>query len=790
MKLSLNWLKEFVNISETPEKLAERLTLAGIEVEHIEQLGGGLGGVIVGEIKTIIKHPAADKLSVTKVDIGKGAVLTIVCGASNIKVGQKVPVARVGVTLPGGVTIEKRPIRGVESEGMICAEDELGLGKDHEGILILDPAAKAGEKFIKAFGLHDVVFDLALTPQRADLFSIYGMAREVAALTGATLRDFTAKPLDSVKTSPHLSVRIEHPRRCPRYAAGLMTGIQHVQTPQYIKSRLIASGVRPISVVVDITNYVMLETGQPLHAFDRAKLATGKKAVLSVRQAKKGEKLATLDGKDRVLDSSMLVITDGSRPVALAGIMGGRDSEVTEHTKDIVIESAIFAPSDVRKASQRLGLRSEASLRFEKGIAWDLPPVALARAEELLHQSTGAKAAVNVLVSERDPKVRLIRTTVEEINGLLGSAIPEKKITQYLARLGIPSLREKRFLAITVPDWRHDITCSADIVEEVGRMHGFNSLVPTYFTSPSKPVQPSSLYRVSDNIKDILAASHFTEVLTYSYYGAAIMPSFHLARHDHFEVINPLNPGQQYMRMTLLPGVLEAAAKNSPLRETVDVFEVGQVFLRGHHHLPREDRMLALASLGRVSRFYHLKGVVSALLAQLGVHPSQASFHSASRVFADVAAEIKVGGKKIGFIAELRDDMLKSFKIRGEASCAELSVDVIASLAARPTFTRVPAFPSVVRDISMVIDPSVTYQSLIEAIRDIDPLVIDIIGFDLFPLQGKKSVGLRMVFQSQERTLTSHEVDVIMQRIEDRLRSRVSAVIRKAGETTSPVTQH
>lgn len=783
MKLSLNWLKDFVSIEETPEKLAERLTLAGIEVEKIEYLGKGLDGVIVGEIKTIIKHPAADKLHVTKVDVGKGKILDIICGASNIKVGQKVPTALVGTTLPSGLKIEKRPIRGVESVGMLCAEDELGLGEDHTGIVILDKDAKVGQKFTTAYKLDDTVFDLALTPQRADLFSVQGIAREVAALTGLKLEP--RKEVSSTqKTQAAVSVRIVDKTLCPQYSAQVIENIRKTKTPQWMETRLIASGVRPISLIVDVTNYVMLETGQPLHAFDFDKLSGGKKrASLIIRKAKKGERITTLDGKDRELAPSMLVIANEKNPVAIAGVMGGKNTEVNASTSKIVLESAIFHPSSVRKTSQALGLRSEASLRFEKGIAWDMPIVASHRVAELLRTVTQSTGKGLVVQSSREPKQSSISMTVDAASKLIGVDIPFSEGKKSLEKLGFSVTEKRSMMSVQPPLWRHDIHFAADVIEEIGRMHGLDKLPATLFTSSTKPAPSNKLDDWAEFSRDLLVGFGFTETLSYSYYGENEIKSFGLKPEDHYQVTNALNPDQRYMKLSLLPQLLQATAKNFHTRDHVSLFEIGNIFEHSTKQLPDEKYLISAVSAGKTSTFYHLKGALTEFLGALGINQYRLSFTQKVTPYAEVSAEIHIDKSvQVGTIAEFNEKTLNYFKLRGQAAAFELSLPVLLRLLShKRKFTSLPHFPVITRDISVVVDHSVAYQEIKQIVLGAHTLIAHIEGFDLYPLKGQKSIALHIVFQSTDRTLTTKEIDVIMERIDGNLERQLSAKIRKGG---------
>lgn len=786
MLLPLSWLEDYIRLKDSPQKLAERLTLAGIEVESISRPGDGLSGVVVGQILKIEKHPSADKLQVTEVSIGKGQPLRIVCGATNIAVGQKVPVALVGTTLPHGLTLERRPIRGIVSEGMLCAEDELGLGSDHSGIIVLDSGARVGSPCAKALGLDETVLDLSISPQRTDLFSIYGIAREIVALgaTSGSLHTQKTPALPS-RGSTKLRVHIESSALCAQYIAVEISGIRPAATPAWMLSRLSAAGIRPTNAIVDITNYVMLELGQPLHAFDLEKIRsiTGKAVTqIDVRTAKRGERMRTLDGKDRTLDHSMLVITSDSKPITLAGVMGGEATEVSSTTTTVLLEAAIFSPVSVRKTSQQLSLRSEASSRFEKGIPSYLPAVAAARAVQLLTQIAGARVeGVVRKVGKAGVTPRKIVFPIDFINDFLGTRLSSSVIARYMKRVGCEVRKSARTFSIRPPMWRLDLTIREDLAEEVGRLHGYNRLIPTRFTSEARPASVSSDLTWEDTIKDVLVRLGVSETLSYSAYGEQAITAFGLTQDDHFTIANPLDPQQKYLRQTLIPGILEAAKKNIADRERVDFFEVGTVFHGSKASLPLESRTVALISAGKSGSLHRLQGLVMAFLDAIGVDKLNAvRLVQIKRTGVYSGAELHSSRAVVGTIAECDERLLRAYKLRGRAAYAEFSVSTLASLADRRTaYKQFSIYPEVRRDLSLIFpDPTVSYDDIAQAITSADPLIVRVRGFDMFSLHGKKSISVRITFQSAERTLTATEVDTIITRITTALEKRFGARTR------------
>jgi len=493
MHLSLNWLKEYVKFKQAPEKVAEIFTLGGFEVEKVVKWGQGLEQIVIGQIKTIISHAEANKLSVCKVDVGRKQPLTIVCGAKNVKPEHKVPVALIGTTLPNGMKIERRRIRGIDSEGMLCAEDELKLGEDHSGILILDKSLKIGQKLGKATGLEDIVLDLSLTPNRPDTYSVIGLARELAALSDQKFiqKKVTVPESKKLNVKKLLSVRVQDNNLCPKYTVRVVKNVKVKSSPQWLQARLIVAGIKPINNIVDITNYVMLEYGQPLHAFDYTKVQ-GKNII--VRKAGSDKSFITLDGIERQLTPDMLMIADSKQPIAIAGVMGGDNSEISKQTKDIVIESAVFKPISVRKTRQRLGLVTEASTRFEKGIAWELPELALDRAAQMMAEIAGGEVAKGMIVAsqQKAEKSKSLKVRLSYINRIIGRKFTLVEVKKVLERLYF-TVKEagKDELRVTVPSFRQDVSIPADITEEVGRMYGWNNYTSAPIYAELKPIKLS-----------------------------------------------------------------------------------------------------------------------------------------------------------------------------------------------------------------------------------------------------------------------------------------------------------
>lgn len=779
MRLSYNWLKEYIKIKKTPEQLAEVLTLAGLEVEKIEKLGKGLDQIVVGQIKTMVDHTEADRLRVCKVDVGQTKLLNIVCGASNIKAGDKVPVVLVGATLPNGVKIEARRIRGVDSEGMLCAEDELGLGEDHAGIMILDKDLRVGQKLGKAIGLDDTVFDLALTPNRADWFSVLGLARELSAILKQTLtvKRYPMKEGKKEKIKKLLKVQVDDDNLCPKYVARVVKHVKVGESPAWLKSRLMVSGLKPINNIVDITNYVMLELGQPLHAFDYDKIG-GHKII--VRRSRAGEKLTTLDKVERKLSSQMLVIADSKRPMAIAGVMGGFDSEIARSTRNVVIESAIFKPISIRKTRQKLGLVTEASMRFEKGIWWSLPEQAADRAAALMSSIAGGEVVKDSLVVSvpKEHQPTIIKVPLDYINKLIGHEFSLKQAKDILESLHFKAeVSKNKVLQITAPSFRQDVKLACDVAEEVGRLYGWNNIKPAPIYAELKPVVLTDEKYRERKTKELLVAAGLTETLNYSFYSKNLMDKFSFQEKDHYKLINPLNPEQAYLRISLLPRLIENVAQNAPNYEEVKLFEKGHVYKKSRKEMPEEDQYLAAVVFGEKYEFYQLKGALNQLFDSLNI--KNVEYRRAdSQVLA--GAEIFIKNQKVGSVGNVNLMILEKSKIKGKICAFELNFHKLIQFCGRLVYKKVPDFPSVERDLALVVDSQVTYADLFEEINDFSPLIASVEGFDLYPMSdGRKSLAFHVVFQSPNRTLKSEEVDEIQEQIIEKLNKKFKAQLRK-----------
>ncbi len=799
MKVSLNWLKDYVNITLPAKEIADRLTMSGNEVGKLDVVGGSWEHVFVGQVTALDKHPNADRLKLATIDIGTER-MTVVTGAPNLEVGQKVPFARVGARLIDGHTgqvAELKPakIRGVKSEGMACSEKELGISDNHEGIMILPADAPVGLPLSQYLG--DTIYDIKVTPNRPDCLSVIGIAREVAALTNQPTH--IPEPSYAEEENPihdSISIEIADSDLCSRYCASLVTGVKIGPSPQWMQQRLIAGGMRPISNVVDITNYVMLEYGQPLHAFDYTQIK-GKKII--VRRARKDESLYTLDGMKRDLNPDMLIIADEKDPIALAGVMGGADSEVIDPTTSILLESANFNNISIRRTSIKLNLRSEASSRFERGISPELAPVALRRATQLLLELAGGKAARGIAdvypgKSERKP-IPLPRERVSRILGLELSTERTQKVLESLEFSCKPAGTAGDLL-VTAPYWRTDVRMADDLVEEIARIIGYDEIPTTLLSSQIPEQVPAPMLPLKEDIRDLLVGCGMQEVITYSLVSQATLDKIdpqHMLG-PALRVANPMSLEQEYLRTSLRAGILSTFASNEKHeKDGIRLFEVGRIYLPRANDLPEEREML-VGILGgpRLERswlsgedtldFFDAKGILETLFNRLKV---KASFKPAEdqTLLAGKTAEVVVGGERVGVVGEVHPKTAALFDISTQPIIL-FEIDLVKLLSLTAAVYRyhpIPRFPGNSRDIALILDASIAASRVQEVIESF-PLVDQVTLFDVYSGEqvppGKKSLAFSIRFQSAERTLTDEEVNQAQQQIIDRLQRDFGATLR------------
>ncbi len=800
MKVSLNWLKEYIEITLLLTDLASRLTMAGIEVKGKQTIGGEWGNIVIGQIVTINPHPNADRLSLPIIDLGTEQQ-TVVCGAPNLKIGDKIAFAHVGAQLidphNGQIfRLKSARIRGIPSSGMVCSEKELGISESHEGIMVLPTEAPVGT--LLADYLGDTVLDLEVTPNRPDCLSIIGIAREIAALTGQSLclPEVTYEEA-ATSVEQQVSVEIAAPDLCPRYCASLLTGVRLAPSPEWMQQRLLACGMRPINNIVDITNYVMLEYGQPLHAFDYQRIK-GKKII--VRRATDGEIIVSLDGVERNLSRDMLVIADEQRAVAIAGVMGGADSEVTGETTSILLEAANFNPANIHYTGRVLNLPSEACARFERGIRPELALPALKRATQLIIQLAGGKAArgwIDVCPGKLEHKPILL--SANQVKRLLGVEFSLDQIVEALVSLGFDCKQADSAseIWVTAPYWRSDIHQAVDLVEEVVRIIGYDKIPETMLSEPLPRQDPEPIINLRQEVRRSLTGYGFQEVITYSLTSREmldrLLPEPHPLKPMPLRVANPMTADQEYLRTSLRANLLAALAANRWHEDGgIRLFELSKVYLPRPKDLPDEPEMLCgILSGPRLERswqgesglvdFFDSKGVVEGLLRQLGVAASSEPGKDES-LHPNKQAAIVIDGNRFGVVGEVHPKVLAAFDISENVYLFEISVTALLPFTiGHKMFQPIPRFPTTVRDIALVVGTGITHQQ-VEAIIKSFPLVSQVTIFDVYiggqVPPGKKSLAYRVVYQSPTHTLTDEEVNKVQQQILDKLSRELGATLR------------
>ena len=800
MKVSLKWLRDYVPVTEAASEIAHKLTMAGLEVEGMQVIGGDWKNIFVGEILAINPHPNADRLRLATVNLGSKQV-TVVCGAPNLTIGDKIAFAEVGAELIDGHTGQKaqlKPakIRGVVSEGMICSEKELGISGTHEGILVLPQSVQLG--MLLADYMGDTILDIAVTSNRPDCMSVIGVAREVAAQTD---KQVSVRAPAYAEEGPAIhslaAIEIKAPDLCPRYCASLITGVKIGPSPSWLQQRLLASGMRPINNVVDVTNYVMLEYGQPLHAFDFKKVQDHR---IEVRRAQEGEPFKTLDDIDRKLTKDMLVIADGKRAVAVAGIMGGQSTEVTDATAEILIESATFNAAVIHRGSLALNLRTEASLRFEKGLSRELPLIALKRATQLMVELTGcrvAKGIIDVYTGKEDSKQILF--SAWEVKRLLGVDLSVDEIIRTLEKLSFEceSTGIAEEILVTVPWWRTDVTNKADLTEEVARIIGYESIPTTMLSSSLPEPQTLPMRSFRQKTQDIMVHCGFQEIITYSLTSMEMLqklsPKNEYIGPQPVRTAHPMSRELEYLRTSLRPGILATLVRNQRYKEaTINLFEIGKIFLYKEKDLPEEREMLCAVLSSAQPKlfwrgnadpvdFYVAKGVVETLLSQLGIEAAFNPGDDAS-LLSGRNAVIVVDGDPVGVLGEVHPRVARAFDINDTAYLIEIDLEKLFSYRNDvKSYTPISRYPSTIRDIALLVDVAVSYEQIRKVIAA-SPLVNQVILFDLYSgeqvPQGKKSLAVRIIYQSAEHTLTDAEVDDVHKEILDTLNHEFGVTLR------------
>jgi len=828
MKITLNWLKQYVDFDWSPDQLAERLTMLGLEVEGVHPIAGEFEGVVVAQILTRDPVPGADKLSVCKVHDGRGE-RTIICGAQNHQPGDKVPLILPNHALPlkpgqkEPFVIKERKVFGIVSQGMMCSPAELGLSADAEGLMILPADAPVGQPFAEYLGRAggDVVYDLEVTPNRPDLNSVIGIAREVAALTGHPLRIPEASvPESATRCEDLVTVRIEAPDLCPRYTARVVQGVKIGPSPDWLRSTLEKVGLRSINNVVDVTNYVMLETGQPLHAFDYHLIAKGAegKPTIVVRRAQDGELFVTLDGQKHTLTGEMLLIADEQKGIALAGVMGGQNSEINDQTVDVLIESACFNPTNIRRTSKALGLRTDASYRFERGADIEVNDYASRRCAQLILQTAGGRLAAGLVDAYPQPlPPREITLRFQKTDALLGIAIPPTEQARLLQALGLELQGQTADTAtFRVPSWRVDLKRERDLMEEIERLYGVEK-VPA--TPPRGAIGANPFDAVHDQIAEvrrILTGLGLNEAQGQTLISDAAARLL-VPPESVILLANPLSSDMNALRPSLLPGLIDSLRHNvSRKNADVALFEVGRVFQRavraaradskqGQSRAPeadsafKEERRVAIALTGqRQPTFWSgsergakfdlndLKGFVEELLEQFGVRGvSYARRPDSTALFLE-SAVIHLGKLPLGELGLLLPTLARQHDLRDPVLLAELNLDLLlARRASSKTFKPLPAFPAVRRDVAMLVAETVTHEAVLQVVKQARPANLESVElFDVFRGKnvppGQKSLAYAFTYRSAERTLTDAEVNAAHEALVAELKQKLPAVVREA----------
>jgi phenylalanyl-tRNA synthetase beta chain len=802
-RVPLRWLADYVDFSLPNEELARRLTTAGVEVGEIISSGGDWDGVSVAEVIKVERHPDPEvqRLTLVTVHLGDEDYRRVVCGAPNVAAGQKVAFAPEGTRLIDGRTgkptvLKKAKIRGVESAGMVLSEKELGISDSHEGILELPEGAPVGEPLSSILG--DAIFDLDLTPNRPDLLSVLGVAREVAALSGGKVREpsieyhATGKPIKG-----RARVDVEAPDLCPRYVAALIEGVEIGESPAWMQDRLLAAGLRPVNNVVDITNYVMLEMGQPMHAFDFDKLAENR---IIVRRAQPGEKLKLLDGSDRELSPELLVIADANEAVGVAGVMGGANSEVTAETKNILLESANFNGPSIRRTRQALKVETDASKRFEKGLSIHLPPIAAQRAVKLMVELCGGRAAEGLLdVARGKAKDIKVTLTQERLQRVVGIELPHARVRQVLEALGFGCrwVPPDHFI-VRVPYWRTDVSIPDDVVEEVARIVGYDELPTRQLRGELPRWEREPLRELRERAREVLATSGLQEVITYSLTDLPtlqkVLPPEDLATVPPLHIANPMSHEFEYARTTLRGSLLAILAKNLRLAGggLVSLYEIARIYLPRERDLPQEIESICVAVCGQkpdrwgqpsgeAAGFYDAKAHLDHLLDTLRVSGEY-------REAVDFAylpgrtAEVVIEGTRIGLVGHVHPRVAASFDINEDVAMAELDLEALLPLVPETVhFEPVSQYPSVEEDLAIIVDEAIPSAEVIKLIQPSD-LVRSVSIFDVYagpPVpRGKKSLAFSISFQSAQRTLSDADVAKERERIVQRLRRELGAELR------------
>lgn len=803
MKLSLQWLNDFVKLpkSISPEDLSNKLTMHTVEVEGIEYQDQAFNLVVVGKVLSVAKHPNADRLRLAKVDI-KTEVLDIVCGAPNLEEGQLVPVALIGAILPGGLEIKESEIRGEKSFGMICAEDELGLGHNHDGIMVLGKKAKAGQKFSEYLDLDDTILEIdnKSLSNRSDLWGHYGLAREVSVfydLKFPSYEDFCA-PEFADSFSEKLNIKIEDRDLCPYYSALKIVNVEVKESPEWLKNRLLAVGLHPINNLVDISNYVMLELGQPLHAFSAEKIEK-----ISVRRAKKDESIETLDDKEHPLDNDILVIAANNKPAAIAGVIGGGETGIHSETKEVIFEAANFDAVLIRKTSQKIGVRTDSSVRFEKSLDPNFCPLALRRAFKLIQETCPQAEIVAYFKSgEIEVKNTLIELEISWLDEKIGEALGVDKYLKILRGLGFVVEQDKTKLMVTVPTWRaaKDVKIAEDLLEEIVRVYGYDNIPLSLpkITMEAPKILPELVFE--KYLKDILAYQNaLYETYNYSFVGENQLNKLKIDHSGYLRLANPISTEHTMLRQSLAPNLIFNARTNQFKYDSFGLFEIGRVFMnlvgvdeRGGNSsefLPYQEKNVSFILTGGENLFIRAKGIVENIFQNISYGEQNISFQP-SETFPGwaekkQAAKIMVSGEEIGLIAVLEKNASFGIGLKKESVIAELNFNALLEiylLAKNHQYLEAAKYPAIKRDLAFVVDEEILYNNLRETIVNFNPLINSVELFDVYQGKnlpdGKKSLAFSISYLSKEKTLTAEEIDSLQAELLALLEEKFGAQLR------------
>jgi phenylalanyl-tRNA synthetase beta chain len=800
MIASYKWIKDYINTNLTPEELLPYLISTGTGVEGYVKQGDGIENVVVGKIEKIEKHPDADKLIVCMVDVGKDEPIQIVTGASNVSEGDFVPIALVGSKLPSGMKIKKGKLRGVMSFGMMCSGEELNIteedykGAGVYGILVLNGEQTVGTDIKQVLGMDDALFEFETESNRPDCLSIIGIAREVAAACELDITMPAVKYTENKDEdiSDYITASVENPEYCPRYLLKAVKNIRMGESPEWMKKRLRSAGVRPISNIVDITNFVMLEMGQPLHAFDANDIGGNK---IIVRTARKGEKLITLDDKERELSTKNLLICDAKKPIGIAGIMGGQNSEIKEDTKTVIFECATFTYANARQSMRELGMMTESGMRYSRGVDAGNARNVIDRVltlVELLDAGDIVSGDIDIINADLTPKV--VKVDYNKINRLLGTKIKVDEMTKMMNRLFIPTTFDGDILKSTIPSFRSmDMSQGADIAEEVARMFGYDNIEESTMTGAVVRGEVPLIEKYTDRVKNALVNMGYFESITYSFMSDSELDKLGLEKDDSrrkmVEILNPLGEEYAFMRTTPIPDMLKVVSRNINMKQKdARLFETGRIYLTDEipiTKLPDEKNFVCLAVCGSKEDFYSLKGSIENIADILGIKKLNFEFGGEDYYHPGRKAKISIAGRTVGEIGEMHPNILKNYSIEQSVCVANICLDDLFSFVDdKRTYQQLPKYPAAERDLALIVDDEVAASKIEACIRKSGGKFLESVAlFDVYKgdplLPSQKSLAYSMLFRASDRTMTDEEVNEAIEKIMKATKDDLGAFIRQ-----------